>query len=327
VTVTRGGGVRLRSRQIFVAVGIVAALAALSLGGGGLYFAGQIYSDAFAVDHPKPGVVPARDVYADPGAFGASFTEESLPCAGGSCPAWFVPANGTPNDTWAIAVHGRGATRTEPLRALSVLHGAGIPALDISYRNDNAAPEDPSHRYEYGRTEWRDLAAAVDHAHAAGAKHVVLFGSSMGGSIVAAFLADAPPEETELISGIILDAPALDLAATIDWQAGERSLPLVHLPIPDVLTATAKWMADHRYHLGLGGLDYLPGSWLHVPALVFHGTEDPTVPISTSQRFAGAYPDLVSEVRVSGAGHVASWNADPKAYANAVRQFLGKLVP
>jgi hypothetical protein len=312
-------------RQIRIVAAILATVVVLFLGGGGFYFAGQIYSGAFALDRPAPGMVPARDVYADPSALGASFTTEDLPCAGGSCPDWFVPASGTPDDTWAILVHGRGASRTEPLRALAALHDAGVPALDISYRNDNDAPEDPSHRYEYGRTEWHDLAAAVDHAQAAGARRVVLFGSSMGGAIVAAFLADAPAAETGLVSGIILDAPMLDLDATIDRQAGDRSLPLVHLPLPGVLTEVAKQIADHRYHLGLSGLDYLPGAWLHVPALVFHGTADPTVPIATSDRFTAAHPGLVTEVRVPGAAHVASWNADPKAYAAAVRQFVNRV--
>jgi pimeloyl-ACP methyl ester carboxylesterase len=319
--------VRLRVAPRRIAVGAALLLAAvlLFLGGGGLYFAGQIYSDAFALDKPGAGVVPARDFYADPAAFGASFTTQTLPCAGGSCSDWVVPASGTSEDTWAVLVHGRGASRTEPLRALSVLHAAGLPALDISYRNDTGAPEDPSHRYQYGRTEWHDLAAAVDFAQAGGARRVLLFGSSMGGSIIAAFLAEAPAAESGLVAGIILDAPMLDLDATIDWQAGERDLPLVHLPIPAVLTATAKWIADHRYHLGLSELDYLAGTWLHVPALVFHGTADETVPISTSDRFAAANPGLVTEVRVPGAGHVASWNVDPPAYAAAVRQFLGRV--
>jgi hypothetical protein len=315
----------VKRRQIVIPAAILVVAIVLFLGGG-IYFAGQIYSGAFALDRPAPGVVPARDVYADPSAFGASFTTEKLPCAGGSCPAWFVPAAGTPDDTWAILVHGKGASRTEPLRALSALHAVGVPALDISYRNDNDAPADPSHRYQYGRTEWHDLAAAVDHAQAAGARRIVLFGSSMGGAIVAAFLADAPPAETGLISGIILDAPLLDLDTTIDWQAGERTLPVVHLPIPGPLTTTAKGIADHRYHLGLSGLDYLPGGWLHVPALLFHGTADPTVPIATSDRFAAAHPGVVTEVRVPGAGHVASWNADPKAYDAAVDQFVNGIV-
>jgi hypothetical protein len=57
-----------------------------------------------------------------------------------------------------------------------------MPALVISYRNDASAPADPSGLYRFGATEWRDLDSAVGHALAHGARHVVLFGLSMGGS-------------------------------------------------------------------------------------------------------------------------------------------------
>ena len=47
-----------------------------------------------------------------------------------------------------------------------------------------------------------------------------------------------------------------------------------------------------------------------VPILLFHGTEDRTVPISSSDAFARALPRLVTYHRVAGAGHVESWNVD-----------------
>ena len=64
-------------------------------------------------------------------------------------------------------------------------------------------------------------------------------------------------------------------------------------------------------------MDYLPGSWLHVPALVVHGVDDDTVPISTSDQFRAAHPGRVAEVRVPGAGHVESWNVDPRRTGSA----------
>jgi pimeloyl-ACP methyl ester carboxylesterase len=197
---------------------------------------------------------------------------------------------------------------------------AGLPVLDIAYRNDAGAPADPSHRYGWGATEWRDLEAAVQYARGHGAQQVVLFGSSMGGSIVASFLEHSA--SASLVRGIVLDAPALDFRATVDFGATQRSLPL-GLPIPGVLTSTAEWIAGWRYDVDWPALDYLPGDWLHVPALVFHGTADQTVPVSTSDAFRAAHPALVQEVRVPGAGHVASWNADPAGYSAREVAFLG----
>jgi uncharacterized protein len=269
---------------------------------------------------PQPGTSAAttRDVWTDPtAAFGRPYQDVTYPCAGGRCPAWFVPGG---SSTWLVAVHGKGAARTEPLRAAASAVRAGLPVLDIAYRNDAGAPADPSHRYGYGTTEWRDLEAAVQYAHAHGAQQVVLFGSSMGGSIVAAFLehsAAAP-----LVRGVVLDAPALDFRATVDFGATQRALPL-GLAIPRVLTRTAEWIAGWRYGVDWSATDYLPGDWLHVPALDFHGTADDTVPLATSDAFRAAHPGQVQEVRVPGANHVESWNADPAGYAARETAFLG----
>jgi pimeloyl-ACP methyl ester carboxylesterase len=195
-----------------------------------------------------------------------------------------------------------------------------MPVLDIAYRNDAGAPLDPSHRYGYGATEWRDLEAAVQYARDHGAEHVVLFGSSMGGSIVASFLEHSP--SASAVRGVVLDAPALDFRATVDYGATKRSLPL-GLPIPGVLTSVAEWIAGWRYDVDWAAEDYVPGDWLHVPALVFHGTEDDTVPLSTTDAFSAAHPALVQAVRVTGAGHVESWNVDPAAYSARESAFLG----
>lgn len=270
---------------------------------------------------PAAGMRASLDVYVwtDPtAAYGIPYQDVTYPCAGGTCPAWYLPGTAS---TWWIGVHGHGATREEPLRAAGPAVTAGLPVLDIAYRNDAGAPRDPSGQYGYGATEWHDLEAAVGFATAHGARHVVLFGSSMGGSIVASFLEHS--RKAWLVSAVVLDAPALDLRSTVEFEAGERTLPLIGAGIPYPLTATAEWLAGRRYGLDWNAVDYLPGSWLKVPALVFHGTADATVPIATSDAFRQAHPHLVQEVRVAGADHVESWNVDPGAYEATESAFLG----
>lgn len=262
-----------------------------------------------------------RDVYADPSALGLPFQDVNYDCPGGRCPAWYVPGAGT---TWAVLVHGRGATRSEPLRALAIMHDAGLPALDITYRNDVGAPADPSGEYRYGQAEWHDLAAAIDYAHAHGAARVVLFGSSMGGAIVAAFLEQ--PGSAVGVAAVVLDAPMLDFARTVDLAASQRHLPLVGLPIPQALTTAAERIAAWRYHIDYGHLDYRGRRWLTVPAVIFHGTADATVPISTSNEFARANPDTVTEVAVPGAGHLESWNVDQAHYREVVKALLARVL-
>jgi pimeloyl-ACP methyl ester carboxylesterase len=262
-----------------------------------------------------------RDVYGDPGsAYGVRFREVAYGCAGGSCPAWYVPGR---SSTWAVLVHGWRAGRSEPLRALGPVLDAGLPALVIGYRNDEGAPGDPSGFYRFGATEWRDLDSAVGYARAHGARHVVLVGVSMGGGIAAAFLERSA--HAEAVTGLVLDAPLLDFQRTVDHGAAQRELPVVGGPIPGPLTWTAKTIAGWRYGIDWERIDYLDRDWLRVPALVFHGTADPLVPVATSDAFRASHPHLVEEVRVEGAAHVESWNAGPARYRSHVSAFLTRV--
>jgi len=62
-----------------------------------------------------------------------------------------------------------------------------------------------------------------------------------------------------------------------------------------------------------------------MPILLFHGTEDTTVPISSSEEFAAELPRTVSFYRVPGAGHVEAWNVDPPLFDRRVRDFLERV--
>lgn len=257
------------------------------------------------------------DVWTDPeAAHGVEYDEVGIPCAGGSCPAWFVPGE---SSTWMVLVHGKGASRTEPLRALGPAVAAGLPSLVITYRNDERSPADESGRHGFGATEWRDLEEAVAYAVDMGAEDVVLFGASMGGAIAAGFLERS--DLADVVRGVVLDSPMLDLDATVEHGAAQRDLPLVG-SVPDVLTSTAQWIAGWRYDLDWDAVDYLPADWLDVPALVFHGTDDDLVPVSITDELADGRPDLVDAVVVEGAGHVRAWNVDPNAYERRMRAFL-----
>lgn len=78
-------------------------------------------------------------VYPSPFAMGFAEEEVLIPVEGGSAPAWLVRAEG-PASTWAVMVHGRGASRAEALRALRPARRLGMTSLVLSYRNDGEAP-------------------------------------------------------------------------------------------------------------------------------------------------------------------------------------------
>jgi uncharacterized protein len=250
---------------------------------------------------------------------------EAVTVAGplGSYPAWFGAAEGA---TWAVVVHGNSLSAADGLRAVPILAEAGFPTLVATYRNDPGAPEDPSGKLRYGLTEWRDLEAMVAFALDQGSDGVVLDGYSMGGGIVMAFL-----QRSDLagdVRAVILDAPMLDFSSTVDDNASRESLPVIGLPLPPSLTATAKWIAERRFGVDWTALDYLSDTSRYgVDFLVFHGTDDTTVPIETSRAFASSLPARVELVECEGAEHIGCWNLDPDGYAERIGSFLSARVP
>lgn len=293
-----------------------------------------------------PGTRVAMDpsVYqGDPqAALGLRFANVQVPDELGPMPAWLVyghapgwghmPRGGhesglghasrlghTPRwahiPTWAIVVHGINSNRDDVLRFVPGLHRAGLPALVISYRDDNGAPRSPDGLHHMGLTEWQDLQAAARYALAHGARRLVLAGYSMGGSIVAQFM-----ERSSLaprVAALILDAPALDWKAILSFNASEMGLP-------SFAADPVEWMVGERIHADWNSLDALAHARdLHLPVLLFHGTADKLVPISTSDAFARELgPRFVTYYRVPGAAHVQSWNAGPLLYEERVDAFL-----
>ncbi len=274
---------------------------------------------------PAIGELADLDVRAYPGdpmsAHGLAFTEITYTSPLGENPAWLIDGTG---DTWVVLVHGNGLTRRDVLKPLPTIVDGGYPALVITYRNHPRAPADPSGRLEYGLTEWEDVEAAVEFALAEGADDVVLVGYSMGGGIVTSFLYESTLAGR--VKGVVLDAPMLDLGAAVDLGAENRSLPLIGLPIPDTLTATAKWLAGIRFDLEWDRLDYLERvEELSTPILLFHGVEDDIVPVDTSDELAELRPDLVSYHRIEDARHLESWNLNPAGYERLLAEFLAAL--
>jgi hypothetical protein len=134
----------------------------------------------------------------------------------------------------------------------------------------------------------------------------------MGGAIVISFM-----EQSSLagrVAALVLDSPMLDFSATVNHDASS---------IPGFLHRLGKTVSGTRFGIHWKRLNYLERAGdLRVPVLLFHGDDDDTVPVETSDKLASARPDIVTYVRVAGAGHVRSWNMDPPAYEAKVREFL-----
>ncbi len=235
----------------------------------------------------------------------------------GALPCWEVPGRG---DTWVLLVHGYGGTRASALDFLEVVRRFELPAMALSYRNDEGAPPSPDARYHLGDSEWRDVEAAMEHAVASGAERLVLMGWSMGGAIVLQSLLRA--RHRRRVAGVVLDCPVLDWRGVLAEQGSRRN-------IPAPLVALASRLVEHRIGIDFDAFEWTsPGAAarLERPALVLHGADDPVVPVAASRAFAAAAaPGLVDLDVTPGAGHVGSLYADPLRYEAALGRFLARL--
>lgn len=266
-----------------------------------------------------PGIgVDVDDVYlGNPTtALGLPFSEVRIPGQLGAMPAWLVPGRGR---TWAIVVHGLDGDREGDLALLPPLHRSGLPTLMITYREDKGAPASPDGLHHMGLTEWRDLQAAARYALTHGAQRLLLLGVSMGGAIVTQFMEDS--SLASRVSGLVLDSPALSWKAILSFNAKQIGLPsFAALPV--------EWAIDVRIKPDWKAADALDHTAsFHLPILLFHGTVDKLVPISTSRAFARELPQWVTFYEVPDAGHFESWNVGPDLYDRRLEAFVAHIDP
>jgi pimeloyl-ACP methyl ester carboxylesterase len=241
---------------------------------------------------------------------GLGFTSAFVPGTLGHFPAWVLPGS----DTWILAVHGRGASRTEALRILPTLAASGATTMVISYRNDLGAPAARDGSYHLGASEWEDLAAAASYARAAGARRIVVYGWSMGGAIALHALRH---EAIPGVAGLIMDCPVVDWTATLRMQAAMRRLPAP-------LTWSAIRLVEQRIGTRLVDLDFR-GYQPPVPTLVFLDADDRLVATEPTREFAASAGARLVETQ--DGGHVRSWNVDPASYEAEVARFLREVTP
>ncbi len=261
-------------------------------------------------------------IYAHPRELGLDSEDVTLQLPDGPAPAWLVRApDALP--TWAIMVHGRGATRSEGLRAVPAAHLLGMNALLISYRNDGEAPAAADRRYGLGLTEWRDVEAAIDFAVDHGAKDVVLFGYSMGGAICLQ-TADMARNRKHILA-MVLNGPVINWVDVLAHQAQLNR-------IPDYVGRYGQLMLSHPLGRRITGLaapvDLKSMDWvsraveLRTPTLALHSVDDDFVPYEPTSELARRNPEMVTFEPFSKARHTKEWNLDPERWESAVETWL-----
>ena len=249
----------------------------------------------------------------------------TVPSEHGPMPAWLVPATGeglagAAGTDWVIVTHGYGGLRQDALRILPTFHRLGLSSLTITFRNAEGAPRTPQKVLRLSAEEWQDLENAVEYAYQNGARRVLLFGFSMGGSISLAFLRYS--RLASRVVAVMLDSPAMEWRSLITHHAYRY-----RLPIPLVLSRIVAWLTVFKSKQDFDAVDHLSVmDTFDKPMLVFHGSADKTVPIAQVEKFVHARPDIVEYHRVEGGQHTRPWNIDPERYEAAVEAFVERVL-
>ena len=232
----------------------------------------------------------------------------------GTLTGWHIPED---TNHWIIGIHGHRSYRTETMRFVPTFQKCGLNVLLSDYRNDENAPIDKGGYHMFGLTEWPDLESAVIFCKANGAEKIFLMGHSMGGAILMKYLLESPT--ASIISGAILESPALDLNKIIEMKAAE--IPL----LPRGAEYPVKKLVSRMVGLRWEDLNYLKRTEeLSTPMLLIHSQADETVPVSLSDQLATQRPDIVTYLRLENALHAAAWNTDKEVVESSIGTFISQ---
>ena len=232
----------------------------------------------------------------------------------GTLTGWHIPED---TNHWIIGIHGHRSYRTETMRFVPTFQKCGLNVLLSDYRNDENAPIDKGGYHMFGLTEWPDLESAVNFCKANGAEKIFLMGHSMGGAILMKYLLESPT--ASIISGAILESPALDLNKIIEMKAAE--IPL----LPRGAEYPVKKLVSRMVGLRWEDLNYLKRTEeLSTPMLLIHSQADETVPVSLSDQLATQRPDIVTYLRLENALHAAAWNTDKEVVESSIGTFISE---
>ncbi|GAA3294187.1 hypothetical protein GCM10017708_28780 [Arthrobacter citreus] len=253
-----------------------------------------------------------------PADFGYSYQEVSVE----GLPAWVIPpaVPAKASGVWVIHVHGLGSSRSQCLRGVEAFAGLGFTSLLPSYRTSlDLSPEPaPSH---LGVSEWADIEAARCYALDRGAQRILFVGWSLGASIVLRTIDRAGDNSA---AGVVLVSPALDWPAIIAAQLRGIGCPrIIAQMLPHTLNLMrAKGEPVIRWK-------EMPGTYMQkhltLPTMIFHGSDDHSVPVELSRILVSRQKQPVQLVEFKGAHHTLEWNSAPQLWNQSVQAWCRSL--
>lgn len=221
--------------------------------------------------------------------------------------AWYAPPPRAEGNA-ALLLHGHRGNRDQLLVHAEYLLAAGYGALLIDFRNHGDSQGD---RTSMGFHEIKDARAAYRYLERqADVKRIALWGHSMGGAVTCMLTREVDA------AGLFVDATFADFPALVRAGVAARGLPAS--PISEILVWLYGFLSGSDWG-AVRPLDALAA--LETPALLFHGSEDPVIPLAEAKRIAEAN-SLVRLSVFDGGGHSDLYDLDPQRYRNEVLAYL-----
>lgn len=225
------------------------------------------------------------------------------------------------SSTWAIHIHGQGATPHSALRGVPASTRAGLTSLVAPFYGDDRTAE-ASHRTTFGVLEGNDVLASIELARRAGARDVVLIGWSLGAQVA-----------LELTRAVGVPARALVLVdPPLSWRRVLEHHRRRARFIPRALFLTALGLIQAPIlHRAAGiptavrfGQDFLNRSMARdIPTLVVTSNGDQDIPAAHLERFAQLNACVRVE-RFPRAPHTMEWNRDVDRWEAIVTEFCAR---
>lgn len=221
--------------------------------------------------------------------------------------AWHAPPP-TVDGRAALLLHGYGGNRDQLLCHAEYLLAAGYGALLIDFRNHGDSDGDFTsmgfHEIKDARAAYRFLEAQANVAR------IALWGHSMGGAVASMLMSEVEA------AGLFVDATFTDFPAIVRNGVRARGLPAT--PITEILTTLYGFLSGSDWN-AVRPLDHLAA--LDRPALLFHGSEDPVIPLAQAEHIAAASRQARLSV-FEGGGHSDLHELDPCRYRREVLAYL-----
>ena len=226
----------------------------------------------------------------------------------------------TPSDKLAIINHGYAGCGMRDSTSISVFfHKLGYDCLIVDHR---AHGNSEGKYIGFGILDRFDCKSWINYIDTrfGGSKKIVLYGVSMGGSIVlmTSGFSDLSPSVKAIVADCAFTDP-YDVFAHIL----KRDYHLPPFPIMNISNAMCRKKAGYGFR-DYSTLEAMKTNKL--PTLFFHGKQDTFVPTYMSQLNYEACRSEKEIVLVENAAHAASYYEDPPAYEDKIRRFLEKHV-